>query len=147
MALQARDESVSDTPATASTISVAPNLAPAAAVSKAQALVSSSPPAETISTWSGSDATLTPEIISVLPADPSHADLILPASNVMTPTSGSSEQPCAEQRPEQQRRPSLQGVPSATGVSWQPVAGLQDESTHWVEGVQVGGTPATHWED
>jgi hypothetical protein len=40
--------------------------------------------------------------------------------------------------------PSLQGVPSATGKSWQPLAGLQEESMHWVDGEQVGAVPATH---
>jgi hypothetical protein len=38
---------------------------------------------------------------------------------------------------------SSQGVPSATGVSWQPLAGSQDESMHWVDGEQVGAVPAT----
>jgi hypothetical protein len=40
--------------------------------------------------------------------------------------------------------PSLQGVASATGTLWQPLAGLHDESMHWVDGEQVGAVPATH---
>ena len=40
--------------------------------------------------------------------------------------------------------PSSQEVPSTTGVSWQPLPGLQEESMHCVEGAQVGAMPATH---
>ncbi len=82
MALQARVESASDTPATAKLICVAPNVAPADTVPRSHASVSSSPPAETIRTLSVSEPTVTFEIVSVLPGETSHAEVLLPGSNV-----------------------------------------------------------------